>query len=241
VIRMMAHEVNNTIGPVNSILQSALAREKLWKDGEHRVLQDALRVAVDRNHNLNLFMRNFADVVRLPQPNKKKLDLNALVLSIGRLLQPNTNEIGFEYRLTPEPVYIEADEQLMEQVLINVVKNAMESIGGRGRIEERGWVETPGRVERPGKIEEGGRICFCVEGGEPGQLTITDNGGGIAEEHAVHLFSPFFSMKKDGQGIGLTLVKEILVKHGFSFSLRPAGNGQTVFTIGFPPAKNAGV
>jgi nitrogen fixation/metabolism regulation signal transduction histidine kinase len=60
VIRMMAHEVNNTIGPVNSILQSTLKTTDLWQEEKNKTLQHALQVAVDRNHNLNIFMRNFA-------------------------------------------------------------------------------------------------------------------------------------------------------------------------------------
>src|SRR5206468_10711031 len=63
VIRMMAHEVNNTIGPVNSILESTLKSNELWRDDKNNLLQNALQVAVNRNQNLNLFMRNFADVV----------------------------------------------------------------------------------------------------------------------------------------------------------------------------------
>ncbi|WP_315819225.1 hypothetical protein [Paraflavitalea speifideaquila] len=66
VIRMMAHEVNNTVGPVNSILQSTLQAKE-----NSAAINNALQVAMDRNHNLNLFMRNFADIVRLPEPQRK--------------------------------------------------------------------------------------------------------------------------------------------------------------------------
>src|ERR1041385_3871338 len=79
--RMMAHEVNNTIGPVNSIIGSALKTDQLWNGHHSDPLKDALQVALDRNQNLNLFMRNFADLVKLPQANKKRIDLNELVNS----------------------------------------------------------------------------------------------------------------------------------------------------------------
>ena len=75
VIRMMAHEVNNTIGPVNSIIQSTLNTSTIWNQQESKSFQQALQIAIERNQSLNLFMRNFADVVRLPEPNKKKVDL----------------------------------------------------------------------------------------------------------------------------------------------------------------------
>jgi two-component system nitrogen regulation sensor histidine kinase NtrY len=64
VIRMMAHEVNNTLGPVNSIIESALGTEEIWRSGKYLSLQNALEVAAERNNSLNQFMRNFADVVR---------------------------------------------------------------------------------------------------------------------------------------------------------------------------------
>lgn len=208
VIRMMAHEVNNTIGPVNSILQSALTKGKIWEDGTNTSLHDALQVAVDRNYNLNMFMRNFADVVRLPEPVKKNIDLHKLIYSIGKLMEMKAGEkeIKFEYDLSKSSFYIIADERQIEQVLINIVKNAMEA------------------------IDEKGVVSFTTTGR---QLIIADNGKGIQLHDTEHLFSPFFSTKKDGQGIGLTLVKEILLNHGFEFSLKTIDNTETRFTICF--------
>ena len=208
VIRMMAHEVNNTIGPVNSILQSALKKETLWKNEDH--LQHALQVAVDRNQNLNIFMRNFADVVRLPEPHRRKLDLHQLLRSVARLMEAKAAErqIEFSYSPAENDLYIFADEQQMEQVLINIIKNAIEAIG------------------------EKGSISFVTDSAAR-QLTIIDTGKGIADEVADQLFSPFFSTKKDGQGIGLTLVREILLNHGYEFYLKSFPEGRTEFVIRF--------
>jgi len=210
VIRMMAHEVNNTIGPVNSILESALKTNELWKEKKNYSLQTAFQVAVNRNHNLNLFMRNFADVVRLPEPNKKTIDLNQLTNSVAKLMELKAGEkqIQFEYHLSDAPFFISADVQQMEQVLINIVKNAIES------------------------IEEKGTITFETNP-QKRNLTITDNGKGIPSHIEENLFSPFFSTKKDGQGIGLTLVREILLNHGFEFSLKTVAERQTEFFIRF--------
>ena len=203
VIRMMAHEVNNTIGPVNSIIQSALKT-----NGNNENVKQALQVAADRNHNLNVFMRNFAEVVRLPEPNRKKIDVNDLLFKAGKLMEMRAKEkqIKFEYDLTETACYINADEQQMEQAIINIIKNAMEA------IEERGVV-----------------VISCKEN----ELIIRDNGKGINDENAAELFSPFFSTKKDGQGIGLTLVKEILLNHGYAFSLKTVAAGRTEFLIKF--------
>ena len=210
VIRMMAHEVNNTIGPVNSILESALKANNIWKEDKNNSLQDALQVAVDRNQNLNQFMRNFADVVRLPEPHKKQIDLLSLIQSVAKLMEVRASErqIQFEYHLASSPFYISADAQQMEQVLINVVKNAIEAIGEKGTIT----FETDAQKRK---------------------LIITDTGKGISPDVAENLFSPFFSTKKDGQGIGLTLVREILANHNFEFSLKTVAPNKTEFVIKF--------
>jgi len=208
VIRMMAHEVNNTIGPVNSIIQSTLNTPNIWDQQENNSFQQALQIAIERNQSLNLFMRNFADVVRLPEPNKSKIDLHELINKVGTLMKSKATEkeISFEYSFATEPVYFLADEQQMAQALINIVKNALES------------------------IEEKGTVRFTTSA-HPKKIIIADTGKGINEEQAAEIFTPFFSTKKTGQGIGLTLVKEILLNHQFNFSLKTIEPGRTEFEI----------
>jgi len=208
VIRMMAHEVNNTIGPVNSILQTALNMDVLWLGHHSDPLKDALQVALDRNQNLNIFMRNFADLVRLPEANKKHIDLNRVVTSVSTLmaLKASENNIKLGLDIPDDPFYIQADEQQIEQALINIVKNAIEAIGNNGLVQ----------LSINNKLK---------------QLVITDNGKGISYQQSDQLFSPFYSTKKDGQGIGLTLVREILINHGYEFSLQTGAEGLTVFNI----------
>ncbi|HEY9003002.1 MAG TPA: ATP-binding protein [Mucilaginibacter sp.] len=210
VIRMMAHEVNNTIGPVNSIIDSALKTDQLWNGHHSDPLKDALQVALDRNQNLNLFMRNFADLVKLPQANKKRIDLNELINSIVKLMKLRASErnITIKTELSEEPFYISADELQLEQAFINIVKNAIEAIEGDGTIK------------------------FMIDL-RARQLIISDSGKGISAEQSENLFTPFYSTKKDGQGIGLTLVREILINHGFEFSLKTVADRQTEFTIIF--------
>jgi two-component system nitrogen regulation sensor histidine kinase NtrY len=210
VIRMMAHEVNNTIGPVNSIIQSTLKSDELWHNQTDSQLNNALQVAFDRNQNLNHFMRNFADLVKLPEANKKQTDLNQLLHAIIQLMQAKAQEntIRLVYQPPAQPFYIIADVQQMEQALINIVKNAIESIGNNGVVEF--------------KIDIKNR-----------QLIILDDGKGISTGQSLQLFTPFYSTKKDGQGIGLTLVREIMLNHGYEFSLKTIAEKQTAFTISF--------
>ncbi|MGY0038294.1 sensor histidine kinase [Pedobacter sp. NJ-S-72] len=178
VIRMMAHEVNNTIGPVNSIMNLALETENLWQSVDKTPLKNALQIAIERNQNLNIFMRNFADLVKLSAVNKQRTDAVSLIRSVASFMQIKAEEKGvqFEYSFPEQPFYISADVQQMEQVLINLIKNAIEA------------------------IDKDGLIKFTLDEVEQ-KMIISDNGEGISAEMNEQLFSPFFSTKKDGQGI----------------------------------------
>ena len=135
-------------------------------------------------------MRNFADVVRLPVPNKKVIDLHNMLQQLSQLmlLKAAEKKIKFQFELDSSPVNITADPQQMELVIINIIKNAAEA------------------------IEQEGTITFITHA-RPRQLVIRDNGKGILPSSIENLFTPFFSTRADGQGIGLTLIKEILVAH----------------------------
>ncbi|MCK6692034.1 MAG: ATP-binding protein [Thermoanaerobaculia bacterium] len=205
VIRMMAHEVNNSIGAVNSILDTTLQLHTGAPE-----IREALAVAIERNEHLNQFMRNFADVIRLPEPRPERFDLHELLKKVVQLMEfkAREREVTFEWELTEKPLFVRADAGQLEQVLINVIKNALEAIGKQGVIR----FHTTHR---------------------PFRLTITDTGKGIPKEAADKLFTPFFSDKAGGQGIGLTLTREILTAHGFPFSLKTGPDGLTRFEITF--------
>ena len=210
VIRMMSHEINNSIGAVNSILESCLNSEIL-KDENAKEYSSALKVAVERNSQLNHFMSNFADVVRLPNPNKVEQNINNLIVSVKTLFKNETDKrnINWNLQLVEAPVIIDLDISLFEQVLVNIIKNAIEAIDRDGEISIISLLEPDPR------------------------LIIKDNGCGINTEIQKNLFLPFYSTKKNGQGIGLTLIREILVMHGFYFSLESTQEGFTEFTIRF--------
>ncbi|MEZ0610158.1 PAS domain-containing sensor histidine kinase [Fibrella sp. WM1] len=200
VIRMMAHEVNNSIGAVNTILNIV---EPTVQEAD---LQRAMRVAIERNERLNGFMRRFADVVRLPVPHRVPADMAALVRNIANLMDPQAEARGVTLSVTApdNPTSWLMDESQLEQVLINVVKNALESCRAGNTVT----------------LELAAR-----------QLVIRNNGDPIPDEVAGQLFNPFYSTKRDGQGIGLTLTREILLNHGYTFSLRTQLNGWTEFVI----------
>ena len=207
VIRMMAHEVNNSIGAINSILDTLLqrSREQALQTRDYQALQ----IAFDRNEHLNQFMRRFAEMIRLPAPKKESLNLHDLIHNVATLLafKAKERDISFQFDLAAQPLLIMVDVEQMEQALINIVKNAMEA------------------------IDQHGVITFSTTL-RPRQLSISDTGIGISEAVAPMLFSPFFTTKNSGQGVGLTLIREILSSHQFEFSLTGVEGRGAVFRIG---------
>jgi two-component system nitrogen regulation sensor histidine kinase NtrY len=204
VIRMMAHEVNNTLGATDSILQTT--RNYLASD-EFSELSDALRIASERNMRLTRFMRNFADVVRLPLPGLEVIDLSKLVRDVSVFMKPFATEkhLALELNLV-ENITVKADSGQIEQVLVNVIKNAIQACDAGNEVQ----------------------IILSKK-----DLIVRNNGKPISTEESAQLFNPFFSSKADGQGIGLTLSREILVNHGFHFSLKTNDDGWTEFVIVF--------
>jgi len=210
VIRMMAHEVNNSIGAVNSILESILNYKHQIVETDRLDYQDALEVAIERNDGLNYFMRNFADVIRLPSPILEEYDLNQLIDSLLILFHAKASQqqVVLEFKRTENPFLVFIDVSQIEQVLVNIIKNALEA------------------------IDEEGRIIFILNVKEK-ELIISDTGRGISKDLEHLLFTPFFSTKNTGQGIGLTLIRDILGNHGFEFSLQTVEEGRTEFRIRF--------
>lgn len=208
VIRMMAHEVNNSIGPINSILKSLAVYSKHLPADDQIDYQEVLSIAHQRNETLNGFMHNFASVVKLPEPILEQIDIRPFLERMANFMsfQFGEKQIEIKLDLPEKPMLVNLDLKQMEQVLINLLKNAIEA------------------------IPEQGTITLVVDA-KARTLQVIDTGVGI--EDSTELFSPFYSSKKDGQGIGLTLTREILQKHGFAFSLQAHEGGGAVFEIRF--------
>ena len=190
VIRMIAHEVNNSVAGIIGSLSGDEA---------------------DRLLSLSKFVTCFADVVKIPEPQLQLCDLSEEVEACRPFLENLcfSSHVRLDFQLTDEAIPVHLDTVLFQQVLINIVKNAMESIG-----------------------ESQGVITINTI---PCQLTITDNGRGIPPSVAPHLFTPFFSTKPQGQGLGLLLIRDILTAHHCTFSLLTDPNDHlTRFTIQFP-------
>ena len=214
IIRMIAHEVNNTMGGITSTLDSAtevlqtMTPETLQNDADE--LCSVMKVCEERGYNMSRFITRFADVVKIPAPMLKNCNLNDCVEGCRRFLEQMCREKNITLRLllSKENINVNIDTTLFEQALVNIIKNSIES------------------------IEENGEISITTSN-SPASIVITDNGRGIDKETERHLFSPFFTTKADGQGIGLIFIREVLGNHGCRYSLRTDDDNLTRFTISF--------
>ena len=219
LIRMMSHEVNNTAGAVTSLLDSCLAYREQIDPEDRPDFVEALGVAISRTGRMNRFMQEFAEVVRLPAPRRRPCDLGKLIDEIARLFEEESRSRRVRWIREIEDGVPPArlDPGQIEQALINVCKNGLEAIGQDGTLTVR----------------------LELDRGIP-RLTVRDDGGGIPEEAREHLFTPFFTSKENGQGLGLTMVQEILLAHGFDFSLESDEEGRTSFSILFQEKRQPG-
>lgn len=208
VIRMIAHEVNNTTAGITSTLdtvEQALSSEEGMED-----ICNVMRVCTDRCFSMSRFITRFADVVKIPEPTLSPVCLNSLLLTCTRFMEGicADRHIRIRMELDESLAKVMLDVALFEQVLVNIIKNAAESIETDGEIVLRTL--------------------------SPAAIEIMDNGKGIDKETQAKLFSPFFSTKPNGQGIGLVFIREVLMRHGCTFSLRTYVDGWTKFRIIFP-------
>jgi two-component system, NtrC family, nitrogen regulation sensor histidine kinase NtrY len=197
LMRVLGHEINNSLAPIKSIagsLSRLLKREDLpadWRDDAGR----GLDVIGARAEALTRFTASYARLARLPQPRFAPLDVAGLVARVSGL----ETRLAVDVRPGP-PATVPGDSDQLEHLLINVVKNAVDaSLETRGRVEIA-WTTTPAYVE----------------------LTVDDEGPGLAQTS--NLFVPFFTTKPGGSGIGLVLSRQIAEGHHGTLSLANRGD-----------------
>ncbi|MBD0402650.1 PAS domain-containing sensor histidine kinase [Flammeovirga sp. EKP202] len=209
VIRMMSHEVNNSVGAINSFVDTL----KMFAPTDDELKEDyidALSIIKDRNGAMALFMKNFASVVKVPEPDFQNIDLKLLLENLTDLYKADftKHQIDVELNIEQE-VIISADKSLLEQLFINILKNAKEALM---EVNDKKVIQI-GYHQSNKKLE------------------IWNSGPTISKEVEEKLFTPFYSSKPTGQGIGLMLCRDILIKHGWDFGLFSDERGGATFVI----------
>jgi len=222
--RVLRHEIMNSITPISSLtstLREILDHELIKKDHTYELkaegaddLRDGLETIENRSKGLIKFIDAYREYTSLPQPKLKTVGVKALIEKVSQLLKPELKKTNIRFSALCESEYltVQADEEMIEQVLINLIKNAIEA---NDQSENA-------RIEVKGTYTENAVI-----------ITITDNGPGIIPEAIDRIFVPFFTTKKTGSGIGLALSRQIMQMHNGSLTVTSEPYVKTTFTLRF--------
>ncbi|MFA8449636.1 MAG: PAS domain-containing sensor histidine kinase [Bacteroidales bacterium] len=221
LVRVLIHEIMNSITPITSlsvllkdVMNTYVPGQMVDKD-DLLDLQEGLSTIVDRSKSLTSFVKRYKKISQLPKPVYSNIDLIQLVKHVKVLMQAELNKKGVQLVIksfSNNSKWISGDHDMLMQVLINLVTNAWHSCIHK---------------ENP-CIEIGYKIL-----NRQFMLWIRDNGSGMSKEVQENIFVPFFTTKKSGSGIGLSLSKEILRLHNASIHVESEINKGSCFTLGF--------
>lgn len=219
--RVLTHEIMNSIAPISSLASTAsslLDDVPHQEDGTDETMTDvrgAVGTIARRSEGLLRFVNEYRRLTRVPPPNLSVFPVSELFEVVTELFRGETDagNITVEIEIEPRTLELTADRDLIEQVLINLVKNAIQAVEG---------VADP-VIGLEAHIDARSRAVILV----------SDNGRGIVEEALDKMFVPFFTTKQDGSGIGLSLAREIMRQHRGSISATSRKGERTVFRLRF--------
>lgn len=230
LIRVLTHEIMNSVTPISSLaatvegeLESQLGTELEMTSiptEDVRDLHMAAKTIHRRSKGLIKFVSDFRNLTRIPMPKPEKVEVHELLSHILNLLKfdMDKSNISLDLSVKPLDLKINVDREQIEQVLINLIKNAIQALQ---EDEEDGDEELHLRIDSG--IDDDKKIF----------IRIVDNGPGIEEDALKKIFIPFFTTKKSGSGIGLSLSKQIMRKHHGTISVKSELNAGTEFTLRF--------
>ena len=191
VARRIAHEIKNPLTPIQLSAQRLRKRylEKLQEDGA--VFDECTRTIVNQVGELKNMVNEFSNFARLPASNPTPNHLNEIVQETLVLFQDARKDVRFEFVPQEVPVF-KIDREQMKRVLINLIKNSLAAVGREGEIRIQTSYDPKLQIVR---------------------LEVSDNGHGISDEDKGKLFEPYYSTKKSGTGLGLTIVNTIIADH----------------------------
>ncbi|GAB5523590.1 MAG: sensor histidine kinase [Roseivirga sp.] len=223
LIRVLTHEIMNSVTPISSLAATVdgelidhLKEEKPIEPDDLEDVHLAVQTIQRRSEGLIRFVSDFRNLTRIPEPKLAEEPISKVLDHIFILLNHELENKGIKLHLdiTPKDLIINMDKELIDQVLINILQNAIHALA-----ENTGEKFIILKAFR----NEYDRPC----------LVIRDNGSGIDEEALTKIFIPFFTTKKQGSGIGLSLSKQIMRKHGGAISVKSVMNEGTEFTLRF--------
>jgi nitrogen fixation/metabolism regulation signal transduction histidine kinase len=223
LIRVLTHEIMNSMTPISSLAKTIdewlleMGREQSSQQStEMQEIQEAITTIQKRSDGLIHFVESYRKLTRIPQPNFQIISVSELFKRVVQLMEKELGEkdIKLSQSIEPEDLTMMADAELIEQVLINLFKNAIDALSKKKK----------GQISLTGEKDQRGRVI----------ISITDNGPGIVPEAREKIFVPFFTTKKTGSGIGLSLSRQIMRQHRGGITVNSNPNKETVFKLIFP-------
>ncbi len=205
LIRVLTHEIMNTLTPVTSLAQSTagmIDRPDATDD-----IREAVTTIARRSEGLMKFVSRYRELMKLPQPDPETVFLIDALSGVTKLMATELQGVQLSVEVVPESLEVQVDPQLLDQVLVNIVRNAIDATKD---------TEAP-ELRLSGKTKYGRVI-----------INVRDNGPGIPEELADQIFVPFFTTKRDGSGIGLSLSRQIMTAHHGEIVVESDGSGTSV-------------
>ena len=206
LIRVQAHEIRNSMAPIAAITESLISTSK------NDTIKEGVNIILDRSRHLTKFVDSYRQLTHLPDPEKSRINISELIDRVRILLsdQPNFKDVKFKQVSGDASIYCNADPNQLTQVLINLLRNAYEAL------------QSQASPELSIKLEQNkGTIT----------IRIIDNGPGIPSDQLEEIFIPFFTTKPTGTGVGLSLSKQIIRKHGGELTVQSKQEKGSTFTI----------
>ena len=225
LIRVLTHEIMNSITPISSLSSTLemILKPYISEEGAEEVpdketvleIQHAIQTISKRSAGLLHFVNTYRNLTRIPKPNFKIIKVSEIFDNIQSLLETDLqkNNIELIKQVEPAGFEISMDEQLIEQVLINLLKNSIHAL--EHKDDKRIVIK-----------------AFFNKRGRP-TIQVSDNGVGILKDVLDKIFIPFFTTKPSGSGIGLSLSRQILRLHGGTITASSVPEKETVFTLTF--------
>jgi two-component system nitrogen regulation sensor histidine kinase NtrY len=224
LVRVLTHEIMNSITPVTSL--SATASD-LVDDLQHKVgddsplsedlsdLHDAVATVARRSESLTQFVSSYRQLTRLAPPEKKRIHLAELFAEVCLLAQSELSAgiAACATQVTPDSLDVYADRDLLEPVLLNLLRNAWQAT----KFIEDAEIRLVGRLNRRGNVV----------------IEVSDNGAGVPDELKRKIFVPFFTTKTGGSGVGLALARQVMIAHGGYITVGESNLGGSKFTLTF--------
>lgn len=224
LVRVLTHEIMNSITPVTSLAKTATELVEDVRDKNERDepiasdlddLHSAIGTVARRSDSLVQFVDSYRQLTRLAPAEKKRIAVSELFDAVSRLSAAEwpDGEVVFSITVTPPGLDVYADRDLVEPVLLNLLRNAVQATANVSQPN----IQIGGRMNRRGNVV----------------LEVSDNGPGVPIDMASKIFVPFFTTKKEGSGVGLALARQIMIAHSGFVTLGKSESGGARFSLIF--------